>query len=90
MAITLNRPDKLNAFTASSYEMSARLLGQANGDPEVRVVMLQGAGRAFSAGVDLDAASAEDGGRLGSTFRDLVAGRADAVRTALQREFDWG
>ncbi len=70
--VTLNRPDKLNAFTASSYETLAELLRKANADPDVRVVVLRGAGRAFSAGVDLDAASADDGGRLGSTFRDLI------------------
>jgi 2-(1,2-epoxy-1,2-dihydrophenyl)acetyl-CoA isomerase len=51
--LTLNRPDKLNAFTAAMHaELSAALLA-ANGEEQCRVVVLTGAGRAFSAGQDL-------------------------------------
>jgi enoyl-CoA hydratase/carnithine racemase len=71
--VMLNRPDKLNAFTASAYEKLAVLLRNANADPEVRVVVLRGTGRAFSSGVDLDAASKDvERERLGSTFRYLI------------------
>ncbi|MEU5262125.1 crotonase/enoyl-CoA hydratase family protein [Amycolatopsis sp. NPDC021455] len=51
--LTLNRPDRLNAITAELARRLKDLVEQANEDPEVRVIVLQGAGRAFSAGYDL-------------------------------------
>ena len=51
--LTLNRPDRLNAITAEvARELKARV-DQANADPDVHVIVLQGAGRAFSAGYDM-------------------------------------
>jgi enoyl-CoA hydratase len=51
--LTLNRPDRLNAITAEvARELRARV-DQANADPDVHVIVLQGAGRAFSAGYDM-------------------------------------
>ena len=54
LTITLNRPDKRNAFNA---EVLCRL-GDAwdllDGDPELRVAIMTGAGGNFSAGADLD------------------------------------
>lgn len=52
--LTLNRPDTLNAFNEALYEVTAEALQQAAEDPEVAVVLLTGAGRAFSAGNDLN------------------------------------
>jgi enoyl-CoA hydratase/carnithine racemase len=52
--LTLNRPDVLNAFNEALYEATAEALQQAAGDPDVAVVLLTGAGRAFSAGNDLN------------------------------------
>lgn len=51
--ITLNRPDALNAFNEALYDATARALAEAAEDPGVAVVLLTGAGRAFSAGTDL-------------------------------------
>lgn len=51
--LTLNRPDQLNAFDAALYRAVADALEVAAGDPAVAVVVLTGAGRAFSAGQDL-------------------------------------
>jgi 2-(1,2-epoxy-1,2-dihydrophenyl)acetyl-CoA isomerase len=51
--ITLNRPDKLNAFTASMLEAFNEALGAAADDDAVRAVLITGAGRAFCAGQDL-------------------------------------
>jgi enoyl-CoA hydratase/carnithine racemase len=51
--LTLNRPDALNAFNEALYEATAEALQQAAADPGVAVVLLTGAGRAFSAGNDL-------------------------------------
>ncbi|MFE6507241.1 enoyl-CoA hydratase/isomerase family protein [Nocardioides sp. NPDC057767] len=51
--LTLNRPDQLNAFNQALYVALAEALRAADEDPEVAVVLLTGAGRAFSAGTDL-------------------------------------
>jgi enoyl-CoA hydratase/carnithine racemase len=51
--ITLNRPDKLNAWTVTMMGELIEALGRAEGDDEVRVVVVTGAGRAFCAGADL-------------------------------------
>jgi enoyl-CoA hydratase/carnithine racemase len=51
--ITLNRPDKLNAFTGPMIDAWARALGEAQADDQVHVVIVTGAGRAFCAGGDV-------------------------------------
>lgn len=51
--LTLNRPDALNAFNEALYDEVTVALRAAAEDPEVAVVLLTGAGRAFSAGNDL-------------------------------------
>jgi enoyl-CoA hydratase/carnithine racemase len=51
--LTLNRPEALNAFNEALYDASAEALMAAADDPDVAVVLLTGAGRAFSAGADL-------------------------------------
>ena len=52
--LTLNRPDALNAFNEALYDATAMRCGMRPTDPEVAVVLLTGAGRAFSAGNDLN------------------------------------
>lgn len=51
--LTLNRPDALNAFSEALYDATAQALIDAAVDPDVAVVVLTGAGRAFCAGTDL-------------------------------------
>jgi enoyl-CoA hydratase/carnithine racemase len=51
--ITLNRPDKLNAFTEPMIAAWAAALAEAQADDRVRVVVVTGAGRAFCAGGDV-------------------------------------
>ena len=55
--ITLNRPDRLNALTRELEDELFHAMKQAEGDDEVRVIILTGAGRAFCAGADLEALS---------------------------------
>ncbi len=55
LLITLNRPDRLNAWTPSMRRRYAELLGQAEVDPSVRAVVVTGSGRAFCAGTDITA-----------------------------------
>ena len=53
LTITLNRPDSLNAVNLQMHEELADVLGFAAADPHSDVILLTGAGRAFSAGGDL-------------------------------------
>ena len=54
--LTLNRPEALNAFNNPQFDEVAEAFLAAREDDDVRVVVLTGAGRAFSAGADLSEA----------------------------------
>src|SRR4029079_13181252 len=56
--ITLNRPDKLNAFTRRMRDGLIECFGRADADDQVRAVIVTGAGRAFCAGADLSGGGA--------------------------------
>jgi 2-(1,2-epoxy-1,2-dihydrophenyl)acetyl-CoA isomerase len=64
LTITLNRPDKLNAFDSAMHERFVAALEEAR-DPDVRAVVLTGAGRGFCVGQDL--------GELRSGERDVAS-----------------
>ncbi|MFZ0905888.1 MAG: enoyl-CoA hydratase-related protein [Mycobacterium sp.] len=74
--LTLNRPEALNAFNEALYEATAEALAVAAGDPEIAVVLLTGAGRAFSAGNDLNEMQARitdpQMARQGSHFTTMI------------------
>jgi enoyl-CoA hydratase/carnithine racemase len=53
--VTLNRPEKLNAVTATMRKALIKIFGEADRDDDVRVVVVTGAGKAFCAGADLSA-----------------------------------
>lgn len=52
--ITLNRPARLNAFAGEMRDRLADAIAESAADPETRVIVITGAGRAFSAGADVD------------------------------------
>ncbi len=52
LTLTLNRPDKLNAVDARMHKELSTIFDEVNLDPQVDIVVLTGAGRAFSAGGD--------------------------------------
>ena len=61
--LTLNRPDKLNAFTATMQEELIDAYQHADEDDEVRAIIVTGAGRGFCAGADLSRGGATFAGR---------------------------
>jgi enoyl-CoA hydratase len=76
--ITLDRPERLNAINTRLVQDLRAALQAANDDPDVRVVVLRGAGRAFCAGYDLDwGTKAEDASQR------AAAGLWDPVRDYL-------
>jgi enoyl-CoA hydratase/carnithine racemase len=53
MTVTLNRPDRLNAWTATMGRELIEAFDQADAEDEVRAIIVTGAGRAYCAGADL-------------------------------------
>src|SRR5206468_1335076 len=53
LTVTLNRPERLNAFTAHMMHELLDAFGRADADDAVRAIIVTGAGRAFCAGADL-------------------------------------
>jgi len=53
LLVELNRPEKLNAFNDQIFRDISRITEIASSEPEVRVVVFKGRGRAFSSGADL-------------------------------------
>src|SRR6201998_3903150 len=67
--ITLNRPDKLNAWTTLMESEVRSYMENAEQDDEVRVIVVTGAGRGFCAGADMSLLSAA--AERGLEHRDL-------------------
>jgi 2-(1,2-epoxy-1,2-dihydrophenyl)acetyl-CoA isomerase len=79
LSLTLNRPDKLNAFNPEMHRLLREALEEARDEPGVRAVLLTGSGRGFCAGQDLsernvgaDAAPIDLSVSLGSNYNPLV------------------
>jgi 2-(1,2-epoxy-1,2-dihydrophenyl)acetyl-CoA isomerase len=75
--ITLSRPDKMNAFTRGMHAELLAALKEAR-DPEVRAVVVTGAGRAFCAGQDLTEFG--ETGDVGAALRETYHPNVAAVR----------
>jgi enoyl-CoA hydratase len=68
--VILNRPEVLNAITPAMIDELAAVLADVAADPEIAVVVLTGAGKAFSAGVDLK--SLGDRSLVGGSVGDIL------------------
>jgi enoyl-CoA hydratase/carnithine racemase len=80
--ITFNRPERRNAFTVDMFDRLGDLLSEAAADPQVRCIVMTGAGEAFSAGLDLTEAAGQ-ADRLDSIAFTFDADRSPAI--VLQR-----
>jgi 2-(1,2-epoxy-1,2-dihydrophenyl)acetyl-CoA isomerase len=78
LTVTLNRPDVLNAFNADMHRALAAALKDAR-DPEVRAVVITGAGRGFCVGQDLKEFSG-GAGRIGARLREQYHPNVVAIR----------
>ena len=74
LTITLNRPDKMNAFTLRMFDELMDAFDQADTDDSVRAIIVTGAGRAFCAGADLSAGAATWSGDESTFEYDLSKG----------------
>jgi 2-(1,2-epoxy-1,2-dihydrophenyl)acetyl-CoA isomerase len=73
--LTLNRPDKLNAFNDAMHEVLRAAIDEAEADEDCRALMITGAGRAFCAGQDL-------------SDRVLAPGEAPKPRESLEKYYN--
>jgi 2-(1,2-epoxy-1,2-dihydrophenyl)acetyl-CoA isomerase len=77
MTITLNRPEKLNAFVAGMHGLLREAMTQAEEDASIRALLLTGAGRGFCAGQDLSERDMNDpkldlGGGLEASYNPFI------------------
>ncbi len=85
-SVTMNRPEALNAFNPALLTKLTAAIRAGSTDPAVGAIVLSGAGRAFSAGVDLKLLQAMtfEAGRLGGAFDGEAAAAASAIRHCLK------
>jgi enoyl-CoA hydratase/carnithine racemase len=92
--ITLNRPDKLNAWTRTMENEVRAAMGDADQDAGVRVIILTGAGRGFCAGADMQNLNAlatqgfDAAGFAPPQAIDVTAARDDA-RPDFQKQYSY-
>ncbi len=80
--LKLNRPDKLNAVSKAMISELNVALDKAESDEQVRVILVEGAGRAFSAGFDLDMG-------VGDELENASPGQLRKImRRELRNDFD--
>jgi enoyl-CoA hydratase/carnithine racemase len=90
LTLTLNRPDKLNAFTGRMMHEMIDVFTKVNTDDEVRAVVVTGAGRAFCAGADLSGGADTFDVSRNPARAERDAGSADTVDWSDERVRDGG
>jgi enoyl-CoA hydratase/carnithine racemase len=89
--ITLNRPEKLNAWTRVMEDEVRSAMQAATADSTARVILVTGAGRGFCAGADLDRMKAAlESGRPGTLVRhEEAAAGASGIEANFQQRFSY-
>jgi enoyl-CoA hydratase/carnithine racemase len=90
LTITLNRPDKLNAFTATMMTEMIDAFRKANTNDDVRAIIVTGAGRAFCAGADLSAGAGTFDATRRADRPERNAGPVETVDWSDERVRDGG
>ena len=83
--LTLNRPERLNAFNVDQWRSLEAGLARAGDDPEVRIIIIRGAGRAFSAGADVRANEGRSPGEIAATAHGDVVDDAISLYGTIDR-----
>jgi enoyl-CoA hydratase/carnithine racemase len=89
--LTLNRPDKLNAQTVAMWHHLAKVGADLAADDSIRVLIVAGEGRAFSAGIDITTfltAPGGDGAATSSASESPARSDVDGI-LAIQKAFSW-
>jgi enoyl-CoA hydratase/carnithine racemase len=91
--ITLNRPDKLNAWTATMEHEVRAAMAAAENNENVRVIILTGAGRGFCAGADMSLLSAISEKGINAAQRaqavQPAGGISEGIRADFQRKYSY-
>jgi enoyl-CoA hydratase/carnithine racemase len=90
LTLTLHRPEKLNAFTATMMHELIDVFTRVNGDDDVRAIIVTGAGRAFCAGADLSGGADTFDASKNPARAERNAGPADQVDWSDERTRDGG
>src|SRR5580692_130384 len=85
--ITLNRPDKLNAWTGTMEQEVRALIYEAEKDQNVRVIVLTGAGRGFCAGADMSLLGAIAQQGLAQGGQHVLANSGNGHRQNVRADF---
>ena len=86
LTITLNRPDRLNAFTGQMMNDLISAFDSASKDDEVRVIIVTGEGRGFCAGADLGAGEATFNRDKNPTYAKKMKTTMNVVRKRLGKK----